>query len=505
MKRTRNVNSHLLPYHYAFQTMDIPDEVVIAPPMIDTALLWIGFEQEATRERLRTEGFDTFDDLHSMKEKDIRDLADSYTRRTVADGRTIFGLKRTRYLIGLIHWVQDFARVGETPSLDGIEDAAQFRAVLDIASYRADVRKVEKDQSDTVSKAADPGKFKNERKWPKWEPAFVNYLSTLPGVNGVPLSYVVREKEMPEPGAEYGSFNEQAVACAPLHGPTLKADSRKVHQLLKSFLQTETAEQWIQPLARRQSGRDDMKALRSHYSGKGNTTRRIADAERARDSLHYKNEKSMPFSTFLDNLQRMFNTFKTEGEEITEPAKVRILLKKVEHPQLQNAVSALRIKAQLDVVTFTDCANHLSSVVSELPDYQSNRKISATDSNKKVKVKHIRGGGGKGGDNLASKRKGIYMPDGSVWTGYYSDWDTMPEKDKNTVMETRKKNKEKGGTPHKKKTPNLKSQIADLKRSIAALKKTSDDDTEDTSDAHDATNNAGDAFGGRSKKKQKKE
>ena len=97
------------------------------------------------------------------------------------------------------------------------------------------------------------------------------------------------------------------------------------------------------------------------------------------------------------------------------------------------------------------------------------------------------------------------MPDGSVWTGYYSDWDTMPEKDKNTVMETRKKNKEKGGTPHKKKTPNLKSQIADLKRSIAALKKTSDDDTEDTSDAHDATNNAGDAFGGRSKKKQKKE
>jgi hypothetical protein len=43
----------------------------------------------------------------------------------------------------------------------------------------------------------------------------------------------------------------------------------------------------------------------------------------------------------------MFNTFKKEGEEITEPAKVRILLNKVEHPQLQNAVSALRIRAQM--------------------------------------------------------------------------------------------------------------------------------------------------------------
>ena len=108
-----------------------------------------------------------------------------------------------------------------------------------------------------------------------------------------------------------------------------------------------TAEHMIQPLARRQSGRDDMKVLRSHYSGEGNTTSRIADAERACDSLHYKNEKSMPFSTFLDNLQRLFNTFKKEGDKITEPAKVQILLKNVEHPQLQNAVSALRIRAQM--------------------------------------------------------------------------------------------------------------------------------------------------------------
>jgi hypothetical protein len=180
----------------------------------------------------------------------------------------------------------------------------------------------------------------------------VNYLSILPGENGVPLSYIVCEKEVPDPGkSEYDRFNEQAVACAPLVGPTFQADSRKVHQLLKSFLQNETAEQWIQPLARRQSGCDDMNALRSHYSGKGNTARHIADAERARDSLHYKNKKSMPFSTFLDNLQHMFNTFKKEGEEITEPAKVRI-----------------RIRAQVDNLSFTDCANHLSSVVSELPD-----------------------------------------------------------------------------------------------------------------------------------------
>jgi hypothetical protein len=43
-----------------------------------------------------------------------------------------------------------------------------FRDALIVASDRTDVRKIESDQSDTVSKAADPGKFKDEKKWPEW-------------------------------------------------------------------------------------------------------------------------------------------------------------------------------------------------------------------------------------------------------------------------------------------------------------------------------------------------
>jgi hypothetical protein len=52
----------------------------------------------------------------------------------------------------------------------------------------------------------------------------------------------------------------------------------------------------------------------------------------------------------------MFNIFETEGERVQERAKVRMLLKKVEHPQLQAAVGTLRVRAQMDKVTFTDCA-----------------------------------------------------------------------------------------------------------------------------------------------------
>ena len=184
---------------------DMADAPVIVNP-IDLALQWIGFDNAATRDRLRDEGFSTFDDLKSMKEKDIRDLAESYGQRTQGDGRFIFGIRRTRYLLGMIHWVQDFGRVGKNPSLDGFDDPEAFREALDTASDRAEVRQVEKEQSDTVSKAADPGKFKDERKCPEWEPAFVNYLSTIPGVSGVPLSYIVREQEEADMSTPFESY-----------------------------------------------------------------------------------------------------------------------------------------------------------------------------------------------------------------------------------------------------------------------------------------------------------
>ena len=71
-----------------------------------------------------------------------------------------------------------------------------------------------------------------------------------------------------------------------------------------------------------------MHALRNHFSGEGNATRNIAKAERLRDTLHYKNERSMSFEMFLTQVVRMFNIFEKEGEPMEEDAKLRVLFKK---------------------------------------------------------------------------------------------------------------------------------------------------------------------------------
>jgi hypothetical protein len=127
-----------------------------------------------------------------------------------------------------------------------------------------------------------------------------------------------------------------------------------------------------------------------------------------------------------------------------------MLLKKVEHPQLQDAVGALRVRASIDGLTFTECANHLLAQVSELLDNQS--ALSFCD-------------GGPCKDS--SKRKG-YVPDGSVWTRYYSDWSQISSEVKQTVLDTRKKNK--GKSPKGRKISEVGSKLQDIKAQVAELK-----------------------------------
>ena len=80
----------------------LPPPVPQFNPM-DVALTYIGFDTPVVRAHLRAEGLMTFSDLKSLKEKDIRDIAESFSKRTVNDGRYLFGIWRTRLLIGLIH------------------------------------------------------------------------------------------------------------------------------------------------------------------------------------------------------------------------------------------------------------------------------------------------------------------------------------------------------------------------------------------------------------------
>ena len=101
-----------------------------------------------------------------------------------------------------------------------------------MARQRARIRKHSLEEPVRFSKANNPGKLKRHKDWITWSRALKNYLSTILGHNGVPISYVIRESEAPdytlESQPDY-AFQNLSINCVPLTGLTYKIDSRKVN------------------------------------------------------------------------------------------------------------------------------------------------------------------------------------------------------------------------------------------------------------------------------------
>ena len=70
---------------------------------------------------------------------------------------------------------------------------------------------------------------------------------------------------------------------------------------------------------------------------------------------------------------------------MAEDAKIRFLFKRIQHSGLQAAIEALKTQQIAGTaVTYTMAANHLSTTVSELPEYlNKNRNVAALGSENK--------------------------------------------------------------------------------------------------------------------------
>ena len=271
-----------------------------------------------------------------------------------------------------------------------------------------------------------------------------------------------------------------------------------MHNLIIGFLQGENTENWIRNIAKYQDGRRDMIALRRHYAGEGNSTRRIADAKRIQNTLHYKTERALLFNKFLDSLQRMFTTFEEENEPLTERAKVDELLTKVQNSALAAAVAQLRYQLNTDGITFTVAANHLNSEISQTPDYQLSRKIG-------------RGGGcggrnsGRGGrgNGQGRNRRGGRSSQEKTSTGYYStaEWEKLSFDERDKILKERDKKGEQGGSKRTISELTTKQLTTAIISSIQ--KANADNGAEDTPKKSNASQ-AGNAFGGKESAKQSK-
>ena len=84
----------------------VPDGI-IEENSIRQMIHWCGFTTASQRTNLFNDSLSSFDDLLMMQAKDISSMAKDYAARTSAN-RIYFGVRRTKKLSSMLHFVQDF-------------------------------------------------------------------------------------------------------------------------------------------------------------------------------------------------------------------------------------------------------------------------------------------------------------------------------------------------------------------------------------------------------------
>ena len=133
--------------------------------------------------------------LLQMTSDDVDHACNTYAKRD--DG--VYPVHLTPYhrvlLKGLVLWAKDYDRVGVTLEFPNNMAQDELRAALVGASQREQRRKVQKKTGEQYLDSEFNNKLKGTSQWYKWKEELDLTLSQIIGVQGVPLSYVIREDE----------------------------------------------------------------------------------------------------------------------------------------------------------------------------------------------------------------------------------------------------------------------------------------------------------------------
>ena len=104
----------------------------IAPvPEVRQALRWIGFNENPSQ-AIENDLGSSFHEIAALGKEDIKMSQKTFANLTVAGGRLVYGTRRTKYLLDMIDWTQDFKRIGKEPTIDGL-DRESFLEALRVA------------------------------------------------------------------------------------------------------------------------------------------------------------------------------------------------------------------------------------------------------------------------------------------------------------------------------------------------------------------------------------
>jgi len=128
------------------------------------SLHWIGFRQNNQRQSIIDDSLGSFDDIRMLSEKDITAMATEWAGITAQNVRITFGVRRTKLLKGLTHWIQYLYRASAIPQINKL-DGNGFRLHLQRSLTRAEIRANIREQTKIAANASSPNPLESKRKW----------------------------------------------------------------------------------------------------------------------------------------------------------------------------------------------------------------------------------------------------------------------------------------------------------------------------------------------------
>ena len=131
----------------------------------------------------------------------------------------------------------------------------------------------------------------------------------------------------------------------------------------------------------------------------------------------------------------MFTLFKENEETYSDAMKLRFLFDLSKHPQLTSAVEALKVMINVNpgTIDFTKASSHLAAEVAKFPETQVTKR----------NVYFVGTGGQQGGNHwkgvATAPSTGVHADDGSIFTGYYPNFNSLSKDEKWRIHEDLKR------------------------------------------------------------------
>jgi hypothetical protein len=355
-------------------------------PDLDQMLTMCGFTNAMDRARLiNYERFASLDAFGDYTDTMIESMADKNEKRSPAANRVLFGIQRVLYVKAVSFWVRKQRREGIPVSIDNLNPDVINQMIQEMNLERSMEAHADED------KVNQPGKF-DPKNYVSWARSFENYLDSLRGKSGVPLSYLIR----PEDADPLEAIDEyqRTLWSAPLAGTHFREDNRRLYRIYKDLVVGTDAWTWFNR-ATVGDGRNAHLLLTRHYRGDAEVALRAAEAEADLNRLHYRgNEAVFSFNKYITRMSECFELMEDNQQGLSEPQKVKRMLEGIisTNPELYAIKAVVRTAHPTN---FNLASRLMAEQVALLypssnKDAGNKRKISAVE-------QHTPGGRGSGG------------------------------------------------------------------------------------------------------------